>query len=67
MNMLSLTPHYGPAVQKQARKMVDEGLVDFLGTDCHNINHIGAIEFARRDPYLHRLIENRVLKNYSLL
>lgn len=67
MNILSLIPHYGPEIQKIARKMVDEGLVDFLGTDCHNMRHIEAIEFARKDPYLHKLVEARTLRNYSLL
>ena len=40
LNLLSLSNHYGNNVQKIARYLIDENLIDFVGTDVHNVNHI---------------------------
>lgn len=66
MNINSLFGHYGPEIQKQARLMVDEGIVDFIGTDCHRIEHLMTFESNLRDPYLHKLSQ-LPLKNKTLL
>ncbi len=39
LNMLSLVGYYSPVVQRLAEKMINRGLVDMLGTDCHNLEH----------------------------
>ncbi len=44
LNALSLTPHYGDAVQKVAFDLLNDGLYDFLGTDTHRIEHLEKIE-----------------------
>lgn len=66
MNINSLFGHYGPDIQKQARLMVDSGIVDFVGTDCHRIDHLMTLEANRVDPYFHKL-SNLNLLNHSLL
>lgn len=37
MNLLSLSDHYGKSVQKTAHYLLEEKLIDFVGTDTHNI------------------------------
>lgn len=66
LNMLSLIGHYSPQTQKIAERLIDEELISFLGSDCHNTHHLELIEQARRMPYFHKLMESGKLKNSVL-
>lgn len=44
MNMLSLGDFYGKDVNKTAMKLLDEGLIDYLATDVHNMNQLNSIK-----------------------
>jgi tyrosine-protein phosphatase YwqE len=66
LNILSLIGHYSPETQKIAERMIDEDLVTFLGSDCHNVGHQQLIEIARTKPYVHQLIESGKLLNSRL-
>lgn len=44
INLLSLADGYGPAEAKMARRLIKEGLVDFIGTDLHNTRHADKID-----------------------
>ena len=44
LNINSLTGFYGPEVQATGEKLIDEGLVDLLGSDCH---HIGTLNCSK--------------------
>lgn len=39
-NLLSFSGYYGETAQKMAYKLLDEGYVNFLGSDLHNIRHV---------------------------
>lgn len=65
VNLNSLTGHYGPGVKKQAERLIDEGLVDFVGSDCHRIQHLMVLEENLTNPYYHKLAELK-LKNQQL-
>lgn len=65
VNINSLTGHYGPHIKKQAEQLIDENLVDFLGSDCHRIDHLMKMEVASTLPYLHKALE-LPLKNHLL-
>ncbi len=65
VNLNSLTGHYGPDVRKQAQRLIDNELVDFVGTDCHRIQHQLLLEEHLSDPYFHKLGSLK-LKNSSL-
>lgn len=43
-NILSLAGYYGNDVRRVARRLVDDGLVSFLGTDLHHARHADAID-----------------------
>jgi tyrosine-protein phosphatase YwqE len=44
VNLLSFTGYYGIEIKKTAEKLLEADLLDFCGTDIHNINHINAME-----------------------
>ncbi len=66
LNILSLIGHYSPQTQKIAEQLIDENLISFLGSDCHNEVHLDLIEIARRKPYLKKLIDSGMLRNQEL-
>jgi len=66
LNVLSLIGHYSPETQKIAEKLIDENLISFLGSDCHNQMHQKGIEIARTKKYFHQLIESATLLNSKL-
>lgn len=66
LNINSLTGHYGPEVKRVGEKLIDNNMVDLLGSDCHNLNHVGLMQKARCKPCLHKALENSNLINYKL-
>jgi len=66
LNILSMVGHYGPEAQKIAERLIDAGLITFLGSDCHNVMHQKGIELARTKPYFHKLLDSGILKNAEL-
>ena len=65
LNYNSLFGHYGPDVQKQAKYIVDNNLVDYVSTDCHRMDHLMALERNLTRPYMHKLA-GLELKNIKL-
>lgn len=59
LNILSLAGHYGKEEKHIAMELLDNGLVDFIGTDLHNHRHADAIEayLASKD---YRKIKDRL-------
>lgn len=57
LNLNSLSGHYGPEVQKQARAMIDSCLVDLVGTDCHRMDHLLLLERHLNSEWMHKLGE----------
>lgn len=66
LNMIALAGAYGPAVKKAAEKITDMGWYELIGSDCHSMKHIEAMQVARTEPYLHKLIDNGKLLNATL-
>jgi len=65
VNLNSLTGHYGPGVKKMAEQLIKNKQVDFLGTDCHRMEHLMMIEQSL-DLSIYKHIEALNLKNNSL-
>lgn len=40
LNLLSLSDYYGKGVQKASEFLLEENLIDFVGTDTHHMKHI---------------------------
>jgi protein-tyrosine phosphatase len=66
VNMNSLSGYYGPDAKAIALKMVDEGIVDLLGTDCHHERHLEGLRKGLKEPSMRKLLEQTSLFNASL-
>lgn len=56
LNMLSLGNYYGPEVQKMAYELLESDLINFLGSDVHNLRQLEAIkEISLRPKHLVKL------------
>lgn len=66
LNINSLTGHYGPEVKKMAEKLIDNNYINFIGSDCHNMNHIALTKKALKLPYLHQIIHSENILNKKL-
>ena len=63
LNLLSLTGHYGPEVKKMGEKLIDANLIDFVGTDCHRIEHLKILQDFSNTKYFNLLLEKELLNN----
>lgn len=43
LNLNSLAGYYSPTARQVAEKLIDNGLVDFVGTDTHHLRHTEAL------------------------
>ena len=66
LNTISLTGYYGKAVQKAAEMLVDNGMIDFIGSDMHHLKHAEALKLSLQQPYLYRLLTDYPLQNKLL-
>ncbi|MFK8038084.1 MAG: tyrosine-protein phosphatase [Crocinitomicaceae bacterium] len=66
LNINSLSGQYGPQVKKMAEQLIEREWIDVIGSDCHHLGHLELIEQLRTNTYLHQIIGNKNLLNYSL-
>lgn len=66
LNINSLTGYYGGGAKKIAEQMIEKNMVDFIGSDCHRMDHIQVIKDAQYERYLHQLIDSGMLRNAAL-
>lgn len=55
LNINSLNGHYGPAVQRQAERLLKENAIDFVATDCHRIQHLQLLEEKLGGKFMRKL------------
>jgi protein-tyrosine phosphatase len=56
LNTLSLTPHYGINMQKIAYKLLENNMIDFIGSDTHRIQHLDKLS----NIVIHRKIKDSI-------
>jgi tyrosine-protein phosphatase YwqE len=66
LNINSLTGQYGPDTKRVSERLIEKGMISFLGTDCHHLGHVQLANTARTHPHLLRLIESGNLLNQEL-
>lgn len=68
LNLLSLGEFYGKEVQKMAGKLLDDGLIDFIGSDVHNMNQLETLKkltvSKKTKEILIPIIENTMIRLY---
>ncbi len=66
-NLLSFSGYYGKEVKRTAEKLVNKGMIDFLGTDLHHDRHLETLkELASSKKFL-QLMKKVNIKNRMLL
>ena len=68
INLLSLSGYYGKDEKRIAEKLIDMGLVDYVGTDLHGRRHVDSINayLGSRDFRRHRAALENVIKNDTI-
>jgi len=66
LNINSLSGYYSQAAQKFAEKLIDNNMVDFIGSDCHGIRHMLALDKSIKTRLYSKLLKLDLLNN-SLL
>lgn len=49
LNLLSLSNHYGDHVKKTGKYLMNNQMIDFVGSDIHNLNHVEKLSNLRID------------------
>jgi len=63
ININSLAGYYSGEVKKMAEKFIDLNMVDLAGTDMHNLLYLEALQNARHEKALQKLIDSGRLMN----
>lgn len=66
LNLLSISGHYGSAVQELSEYLLKKDYYDFAGTDLHHQRHLAALQKMGTSAFLKRLREAGSLKNHLL-
>ena len=66
INVNSLTGYYGTASKKTAEWLIDENMVDFIGSDLHGSRHMDSLSQVLNEKYFQKLMAQGV-KNHLLI
>ena len=66
MNISSLTGYYSKPVQQMATRLIDKGVIHWLGSDCHHPGQVHLLQKARGLRYFRKALALPLLNN-SLL
>ncbi|MBW6478646.1 MAG: hypothetical protein K0B37_04390 [Bacteroidales bacterium] len=66
MNINSLGGYFSKEVKKQAEKLIDADMVDFLGSDLHNLQYLQLLKNSLFEPYLEKVIKSGSIQNHLL-
>ena len=66
LNTVSLAGHYPEPVKKFAVKLVEKGMIDFIGSDMHNMNYMKSLENSLKEKLLAKLVNSGRLMNAGL-
>ncbi len=67
INIASLSGVYGKAAKFTAEKMINENMVNFVGTDMHGMKHLEILEQCLKQKYLAKILSYDKLLNKTLL
>jgi tyrosine-protein phosphatase YwqE len=67
VNLLSLTGYYGKNEARAARYLMNEGLVDLVGTDLHHSRHLSAFQSEKNLTLFNKYASNNKMFNQHML
>lgn len=57
INLNSLTGYYSPGAKTIAERLIDQGLVDLVGSDVHGLKHTEALQRVLHSKHLQKVLE----------
>ena len=66
MNTVSLANHYPEPIKKFAEKFIEKNMIDFIGSDMHNMRYMESLEKSLKEKVLSKLIASGKLLNPTL-
>ncbi len=63
LNVNSITGHYSKPAQLMAGKLIDKGMIHWIGSDCHHREHIEVMKRARRSRYFRKALTLPLMNN----
>ena len=66
LNTISLGGYYSEQTKEIAEKLIDNKMIDFLGTDLHNINYYEGLKIALMEKYIKKAVETNNILNSTL-
>jgi len=66
LNLNSISGFYSPDAKKVAEWLIQQDLIDLIGSDCHHLGHINLMKKSIQHPLLVKLIESGRLMNPGL-
>lgn len=66
LNTISLSGYYSHPTKKMAERLIDAGMIDFLGSDLHNRQSMELLEKTLTEPALARLLDSGTLMNHLI-
>lgn len=66
LNTISLTGYYNKEAKQMGEKLIDAGMIDFIGSDMHKLRHADQLRKALHSSHLLKLLKSGKLLNASL-
>ena len=66
LNMFSLIGAYDKASQYHGRRLIEKGMIDYIGSDIHRAKQLHLLERSLTSRYMHHLVNKCQLKNIYL-
>ena len=66
INLLSLIGYYSKQIKIKTESLINSGMIRFVGTDCHNMNHAELYEKCQTKKAWHDLVNSGQLLNATL-
>jgi len=63
LNIPSVAGYYGKPIERMAVKFIELGWVDFVGSDCHNLLQLKALEAAFQNRNFKKVLDLPLLNN----
>lgn len=63
INLLSLTGFYSKPIQEFAESLLDKGVIQFFGTDCHNERYLDQLETLPNQKYWNKIKNSQLLNS----
>lgn len=66
LNINSISGHYSKSAQQMAYKLIDKGMIHWIGSDCHHREHTEVMKKVRQSRYYRKALTLPLMNN-SLL